>query len=242
MAAGFSRSGAQRMSCGRPPGRGRLPDVDSSDPSAVPDPTLAYYEAEAARITDGYEGVDLTKTLSRVAAHLPPGARVLELGAGSGRDAAWFLDRGFDVTALDGSQAMADRAAKLHPELAGRLLVHRLPTPLPFEAARFDAVVSFATIMHLGPGEIPAVLTDCRRVLRPHGVFAASVPTARADLDADGYDPRGRRFTVFDAAGWNERLDAVGLRIREAWSAADAAGRAGIRWYTVVAEAHPAAK
>jgi SAM-dependent methyltransferase len=208
--------------------------VKSSGTSGVPDPTLSHYERNAGRITEYYETVDLTATLSRLAAYLPSGARVLEIGAGSGRDAAWLLAQGFDVTAVDGSQAMAERAGRLHPELSGRIRVVRLPAALPFGDDVFDGVISFATIMHLPADAIGRVLAECRRVLRPDGTLAVSVPTARADLDAHGFDVRGRRFTVYDEAAWNEQLASAGFRVREAWSSADAAGRAGIRWYTAI--------
>lgn len=48
-------------------------------------------------------------------------ARLLELGCGSGRDAAYMLDNGFDVIASDAVQDMLDAAAVCHPALAGRI-------------------------------------------------------------------------------------------------------------------------
>jgi SAM-dependent methyltransferase len=201
------------------------------------DPTLAYYETDAARITADYEAVDLGAALERIVRRLPAAARVLELGAGSGRDAALLLGRGFEVTALDGSQAMAERAASLHPELAGRIRVHRLPAPLPFADAAFDAVLSLATLMHLPAASIVDVLTECRRVLRPGGTLAVSVPTERPGLDEAGRDDRGRHFTVMDAPSWAGFIREAGFEPEEEWSSADAAGRGGIRWWSAVWQA-----
>lgn len=198
------------------------------------DPTLAYYETNAAGITADYEAVDLSVTLERIVRRLPAAARVLELGAGSGRDAALLLRRGFEVTALDGSQAMAERAASLHPELAGRIRVHRLPAPLPFADAAFDAVLSLATLMHLPAAAIADVLTECRRVLCPGGTLAVSVPTERPGLDEAGRDDRGRHFTVMDADAWAAAIRDTGFEAVEEWSSADAAGRGGIRWWTAM--------
>jgi SAM-dependent methyltransferase len=205
--------------------------VADTDPS---DPTLAYYEHNAGAITTGYETVDLSATLQGITKHLAPGARVLELGAGSGRDAAWLLARGFDVIALDGSQAMAEHAAKLHPELAGRIVVHRLPAALPVDDSSVDAVVSLATLMHLPEADLPGVLGECRRVLRPAGRSAISVPIQRPGVDANGRDERGRRFTVLAAERWTAFLREAGFSPVDEWQNADALGRAGIRWLTVV--------
>lgn len=198
------------------------------------DPTLAYYQKHAARITADYETVDMSATVERIVRRLPAGARVLELGAGSGRDAALLLARGFAVTALDGSQAMAERAATLHSELAGRIRVHLFPEPLPFADAVFDAVLSLATLMHLPAPAIADVLAECRRVLRPGGRLAVSVPTERPGLDEAGRDERGRHFTVMDAGAWQGLIRDAGFEPVEEWSSADAAGRDGIRWWTAV--------
>ncbi len=204
--------------------------------SENPDPTLIYYEENAARIVAGYEAVDLSASVYRLVRRLPAAARILELGSGSGRDAAFLLDRGFDVTALDGSQAMAERAATFHPELAGRIRVHRLPAPLPFADAAFDAVISLATLMHLPVSAIPDVLAECHRVLRPGGRFAISVPTERPGLDEAGRDEGGRYFTVIGADDWAGLIRDAGFERVEEWCSADAAGRGGIRWWTGVWE------
>lgn len=68
--------------------------------------------------------------------HLPPGGRALDLAAGSGHNAVWLAEQGFDVTAIDGSingLSLAKRLARRrgvnlcaavydleHFELAGR--------------------------------------------------------------------------------------------------------------------------
>lgn len=70
--------------------------------------------------------------LERIVRHFPPGARVLELGAGTGVQALELSRRGFDITALDlgMSQYAADH---VFPVLSydGR--------NLPFPEASFDS-------------------------------------------------------------------------------------------------------
>jgi SAM-dependent methyltransferase len=144
---------------------------------------------------------------------------------------------------------MAAEAVAYHPELAGRLSVHRLPEPLPFPDERFEAVFSLATLMHLAPDEIPAVLSECRRVLRAPGsgrgrsaarapgggILAVSVPTERPDLDGAGVDERGRRFTVLSRTEWKGLVADAGFEVAESFCSPDAAGREGITWATVIA-------
>jgi SAM-dependent methyltransferase len=115
--------------------------------------------------------------------------------------------------------------------------VHRLPAPLPFPDEAFDAVLSLATLMHLHRASIADVLAECRRVLRPEGTLALSVPTERPGLDEAGREEGGRHFTVMDAGVWQRLIGDAGFELVEQWSSADAAGRGGIRWWTAVWEA-----
>jgi SAM-dependent methyltransferase len=111
--------------------------------------------------------------------------RVLELGAGHGRDTLHFARAGPDVTALD----FADEAvrclegAAVAGGLADRIAVlrHDVRTPLPFPAGAFDAIYAHLLLcMVLTDDELEALVADARRVLRPGGLF---VYTARTDRD-----------------------------------------------------------
>jgi SAM-dependent methyltransferase len=194
--------------------------------------TLEYYDRHAERIAAHYEEVDFSATLEPVIAALPAGARVLELGCGSGRDAAALLARGFDVTATDGSAEILAEAARHHPELSHRLIHHALPGELPFEAGSFEAVLSMAVLMHLEAAELKSAYSAVHRVLRPGGLFAYSVNTERAGLDARGRDERGRHFTCLSPAEWERLHEAAGFQTEWKKESDDVTGRAGIRWVT----------
>lgn len=203
--------------------------------------TLRYYDENAETVCARYEAVDLTQTLDRIVAPLPSAARILELGSGSGRDAAYLLRRGFDVIGLDGSPQMTERAITHHPELEGRLRLHRLPEPLPFADGSFEAVVSLATLMHLDRPGIEAALSEARRVLAFEAssgtdrILAVSVPARRPDVDAAGRDNLGRRFTALSEDRWCHLICANVLHLVDSWHTSDAGGREGITWITIVA-------
>jgi SAM-dependent methyltransferase len=106
--------------------------------------------------------------------------RLLELGAGHGRDAVHFARRGFEVTAADFSAtALAQLLA--HASTAGlgsrlRTLRHDVRDPLPFADASFDAVYSHMLLcMALSTVQIRAAVAEVRRVLRPGGLFVYTV-------------------------------------------------------------------
>lgn len=80
------------------------------------DGTIRHYERDASALAARYESADMSETHALLVRHPPPKGRVLEVGCGSGRDAAFLASQGFDVTALDGAEAMVSSARRLHPE------------------------------------------------------------------------------------------------------------------------------
>ena len=106
--------------------------------------------------------------LNAGAERLPPGARVLELGGGSGWQAQLLSGRGFSVTSID----IASRPSPAHEYFPVETYdgVH-----VPYPDDSFDAVFSSNVLEHVG--ELPALLGDVRRVLRPGGVGVHLMPT-----------------------------------------------------------------
>ncbi|MFF4425674.1 class I SAM-dependent methyltransferase [Streptomyces sp. NPDC001549] len=121
------------------------------------------------------------------------GARkVLELGAGHGRDALYFARQGFSVLATDFSPAGLEqlREAAAAQDVAGRVTtaVHDVREPLPLANTSVDAVFAHMLLcMALSTQEIHALVAEVRRVLRPGGVFVYTVRhTGDAHYQAGG--------------------------------------------------------
>ncbi len=99
---------------------------------------------------------------------LPAGGRVLEIGAGAGHTAKWFHDQGFDITATDLAPANIElcRAKGVKAEV-------RDMADLGFENESFDGVWAASCLMHIADVDLPDVLREISRVLRPTGYFWA---------------------------------------------------------------------
>ena len=114
---------------------------------------------------------------------LAPGARLLDLCCGQGRHAVPLAQLGFQVTGLDRSRPLLDRAAALAAGRGGRVgLVEADMRRLPFADASFDAVLNlFNAFGYLeDDAQDELVLAEVARVLRPGGRFLQELANREA--------------------------------------------------------------
>jgi SAM-dependent methyltransferase len=148
-----------------------------------------------------------------------PGARILDVGAGSGRDLAVLRSRGHDAYGIEPNDAMRAIALQLHPELADRLAPAALPDiGTPF-GGRFDGVVCSAVLMHVADADLGASLQSLVAVLVPAGRLLLSIPAMEPQSITDGRDRDGRAFSNHAPATIAALMQALGFRRIEQWQA-----------------------
>jgi SAM-dependent methyltransferase len=181
--------------------------------------TLAFYEREA-EVYAGRPHDGQFSRLRRFLGDLAPGAQILELGCGGGRDAAEMIRLGYRVTPTDGSPAMAAQAER------------RLGLPvrvMTFEAleaeAEYDAVWASASLLHARAAALPDIFARIRRALRPGGRLCAGFKGG----DGEGYDSLGRYYNFPTEAALRDAFAAAGPWRSLEIEHADGAGYDGVR-------------
>ena len=147
--------------------------------------TIDYYNRFAEIFVKGTIDADLSELRDRFLDHLPDGAHILDLGCGSGRDVKAFLDKGYKVTAIDGSSA----CCKLAKETIGQDVLCMTFDELAFVQA-FDGVWACASLLHVPYAELPGVFERIAETLKTDGILYASFKYG----DFEG-ERNGRYFT-----------------------------------------------
>jgi SAM-dependent methyltransferase len=104
--------------------------------------------------------------------------KVLELGAGHGRDTIFFASNGIEVEALDYSVAAVEILDKIAKEkdLPIKPRIFDVKNPLPFPDSNFDAVYSHMLLnIKFSVDELHFIFSEIRRVLKPKGLNFFSV-------------------------------------------------------------------
>ncbi|HEY8587618.1 MAG TPA: class I SAM-dependent methyltransferase [Rhodanobacter sp.] len=149
---------------------------------------------------------------------LAPGARLLDLGCGTGIDALEFARRGFRVVATDWSPRMAERtraraaSAGLQSHVTtAHLGIHQLDQ-LDEE---FDCIYSNFGPLNCAP-DLATVALECARLVRPGGSLVFSVMGRICPWELAYYALRGRfkRALVRAARG----ATAVGMNRHTIWT------------------------
>ena len=154
---------------------------------------------------------------------LKPGQKVLDLGCGEGRHAIHLSITdpvdvyGFDLS-LNDVRAASEKAQPFmaSPETRGRLLLGVGDgLQLPFADDSFDVVICSEVLEHIP--DFQGVLAEIDRVLKPGGIFAATVPAFFPEwvcwkLSDAYHQVEGGHIRIFREKQLRRNIERLGLR------------------------------
>ena len=188
------------------------------------------YEGVAGReLAAQYDALDPAQIHEAVVPHLPAApAAILDVGAGSGRDAAWLAALGHTVLALEPSATMREEAQRRHPDARITWVADSLPG---LEAvfrlnASFDVILLSAVWMHVAPTERARAFRKLVTLLKPGGILALSLRL--------GPPVAGRDMHPVDLAEVEGLARRQGLVMVTTEAAQDRLGRSEVSWVQVV--------
>ncbi len=153
------------------------------------------YAEEAEDLLKRYESVPFEAS-HRAVMHLMPQtpSRVLDIGAGTGRDAGYFADQGHEVVAVEPTDALRLPAMALHPSPDIEWVDDYLPdlTTIRHYRGTFDLVTLSPVWMHLDEVQRECGMAEVAQLVKPGGTLILTL--------RHGSVPEGRRMFDVSAA------------------------------------------
>lgn len=142
------------------------------------DNIISQYDGRVKELSAKYETLRFEDVHANLVPYLPETpASILDVGCGTGRDAAWLARKGYDIVAVEPSPSMLAEAKERHPESKIFWLQDKLPS-LKYTiklGLSFDLILLSAVWMHVAPEDRARVFRKLVSLLRPGGMIAISL-------------------------------------------------------------------
>lgn len=188
--------------------------------------TLEYYNKQFETYVEDTLNVDFAETQNRFINKLKKGSYILDFGCGSGRDTKYFLERGFKVTAIDGSVELCKFASKL----TGIEVKHMYFQELS-EVEAYDGIWACSSILHLPYADLVDVMQKMVTAVKKQGIIYTSFKYGTFEGERNG-----RYFTDMNEAKFAEFMkNFPSLQLEEFWVTGDVRpGRGEEKWLNLI--------
>lgn len=194
----------------------------------------AGYQDESEALAQRFESVAFEAVHREVLPLFPDRpCRVLDIGAGSGRDAAALAGRGHRVVAVEPTAGLREEGRRRHGAQPIEWVDDHLPALAQVRAGgtRFDLILCIAVWMHLDGAERPQAMAAVSALLAPGGLLVLTL--------RHGPVPAGRRMFQVDADETVALAAANGLALRHRGARASLF-HDSVRWSVLAFSPQPA--
>lgn len=172
--------------------------------------TIAVYDEQ----TDDYEAMmaDYAANDPRITDFIsacPPGGHVLDLGCGPGGYARMMAEAGLQVTAIDASAEMAQRANAFDGVTARQGCFEDV-----VETALYDGIWASFSLLHAPRADFPDHLSRLHRALKPGGLLFLGMKTGTGG----GRDDLGRFYEYYSFEELDQYLTTAGFTVGKHWT------------------------
>ena len=188
--------------------------------------TINYYNQNAENFIANTQNADMHPTQERFLRLLDANTSILDFGCGSGRDTKYFLEKGYQVTATDGSAELCRLASEFIGIKVKEMLFQELDA-----MNQYDGIWACSSILHLPKKELLPVIQKMCEALKDNGIIYTSFKYG----DFEG-ERNGRYFTDFTEKTFREFIEKIPkLMIEEHWITSDVRpGRGEEKWLNLI--------
>ncbi len=188
--------------------------------------TLDYYNSKAKDFVSDTVDIVFTEIQDIFLECVPVGGKILDFGCGSGRDTKYFLSKGYNVDAIDGSEKLCKIASEYTGVQVKQMLFEELDV-----VEEYDGIWACASILHVEKKQLTDIMKKIAIATKTDGVVYASFKYGEFEGVRNG-----RFFTYLTEESLGKLLEAVPeLVIEKLWTSADVrAERGEERWLNIV--------
>ncbi|SBT15793.1 Ubiquinone biosynthesis O-methyltransferase [Vibrio celticus] len=190
--------------------------------------SIPFYDKNAHILCQQYNSVTFETVHKSWQAYWPlVGDKVLDVGAGCGRDALWMHKAGADVIAIEPSVSLREQGSK-YTGPSVTWIDDSLPSLSRTEnlGMRFDLILVSAVWMHLAPSHRERAFRKLSNLLAPNGKLVITLRHGEFQDSRQGYEVSVEEL---------ERLSKnSALLVRHVDDSQDTLNRSEVWWQTVV--------
>lgn len=178
----------------------------------MPNKTLSYYNQNAQSFSDATLNVDMSALYSEFLPLIAKHGHILDAGCGSARDAAYFKQQGFTVSAFDASEELAKLASSYLQQAVAVQTFQQLDC-----SNQYDGIWCCASLLHVPKNQLPQVFLNLQHALKPNGVLYVSFKYGDTEREHNG-----REFTDLNEAGLTALITQhTEFKIIKQWQSVD---------------------
>lgn len=192
--------------------------------------SIEVYDAQAAELAERYDRLSLLESyggIEELTRPSSPASLALDVGAGSGRDAAWLVSLGYEVVAVEPAAGMRAEGVRRHTDPKIHWLDDRLPSLAAVHqmALSFDLILLSAVWQHIAPGDRARSFRKLVTLLKPGGILLMTL--------RDGPSPQDRPMYGVSLGEVEGLARAHGIEVLRVLDKADVMARGDVRWTMV---------
>lgn len=185
------------------------------------DKTLTFYNNNAQSFIERTVIADVGTLRERFMKYIPPNGYVLDFGCGSGRDTKYFMEAGFRVDAVDGSEELCALATDYSGVKVQCLDFFELDAK-----EQYDGIWACASVLHTERDRLPELFRIMSEALKPGGLIYLSFKYG--DFSGIRED---RHFTDLTEKSFRELLsESEDLSVVEEWVSEDVRPDRTVKW------------
>ncbi|MBF0266091.1 MAG: methyltransferase domain-containing protein [Gammaproteobacteria bacterium] len=193
-------------------------------------PTIEFYKKNNAKLAEQYNSVSFESVHKEWIEFIPDSGLILDIGAGSGRDALWFSNHGFQVIAVEPIAEFSEQFIVSNPNSKIKWVIDTLPKleKLTSYHSQVSLILLSAVWMHLTIEERIVSFETLTKLNKTGGRLIISLRHGKSPDERVMYSVSVKEIEML--------ASQFQYQIKSTQNSDDELKRSGLYWETVVLE------